>query len=664
MCLVIILVMIPPENTLIPVIFLALVFGASGPSRVVAAEYFVDYGSGSDAHSGKSEAEAWKHAPGDSQAEGRVASVVLEPGDVVQFRGGVIYRGRIKIPASGNAEKRIIYRGTGWGEGRAILDGSEIVTGWKKCESAFQAGGNRNFKDLYTTEVTADSPFLLNLHETNPSTKEDEFLWISQDPNPADPFFHDRRDSFYPVTKDNLTTTSITDPGVFTYEDADHYQGASVLLWVNPNFTRRFGIQSYDPATRRVTFEDIGKSAIYPDGRDQYFAIHNSPHVIDKPGEYSVGEPDASGNRRIVLWPFSPEDLDMRISRSVRSHGFDLGKESHIHIEGFEIRKFAGAKARGGCGIATATRGVGTKGGYLLKNNRIHHNMSGGRGLGGIYLDDTVDAIVEDNEVLWNKDHRAIFVTNGESIIIQNNHIEYAGRTALAMYGGKRSRILNNRISNILGTHANAMTFYIASENLLVAGNVITNSTTPITFQDSGPLYFFNNITDGGGKYKNVNEWPNTKRGPWATGQIVFANNTFVNADAHSSLNLGKDPDKAYVVINNILDGLGMYQSKNTGVKITHTHNIYTARNNFQSAKYGWELGVGELESGDLASLFVNPEKLDLQPAANSPALKSGTNISRYLPKEIFPDLNFDSVLGITKPANIGANGPVTIPQR
>ncbi|MEX1117587.1 MAG: right-handed parallel beta-helix repeat-containing protein [Terrimicrobiaceae bacterium] len=649
-------------SLLISFLSFALLLGVSAPCRLLAAEYFVDYGSGDDGNSGKSEAEAWKHAPGDSQAGGKAGSAVLEPGDVVQFRGGVIYRGEIKIPASGTPEKRIVYRGTGWGEGRAILDGSEVVPGWKKCGSAEEVGGNPGFQNLYFTEVAANSPFLLNLHETNAGTSQDEFLWISQDPNPADPFFHDRKDSFYPVTKDNLTTTSITDPMVFASEDSTHYQGASLLIWVSPNFTRRFDILSYDPATRRVTFADIGNSAIYPDGRDQFFAIYNSFHVIDKPGEYAVGEPDATGKRRIVLWPYSPVDLDKRISQSVRVRGFDLGKESHIHIEGFEIRKFAGAEDSGGCGIATAGRGVGSKGGYLLKNNRILHNMSGGRGLGGIYLDDTVDAMVEDNEILWNKDHRAIFVTGGENIIIQNNDIAYAGRTALVMYTGKRSQILNNRISNILGTHANAMTFYIASENLLVAGNIVTNSTTPITFQDSGPLYFFNNITDGGGKYKNVSEWPNTKRGPWATGQIVFANNTFVNADAHSSLNLGKDPDKTYAVINNILDGLGTNQHKAPGIKVIHTHNIYTALNTFQAARYGWEMGEGEVENGDLAALFVNPTKLDFRPAASSTALKAGTDITAYFPKDVFPDLNFDELLGITKPANIGANGQATSP--
>lgn len=77
-----------------------------------------------------------------------------------------------------------------------------------------------------------------------------------------------------------------------------------------------------------------------------------------------------------------------------------LGKQSHIHIEGFEIRKFAGADDQGGCGLATATQGVGCKGGYVIKNNRISNNMSGGRGYGGVFLDDTVDAVIEDNEIL------------------------------------------------------------------------------------------------------------------------------------------------------------------------------------------------------------------------------------------------------------------------
>jgi hypothetical protein len=620
-----------------------------------AKTYYVDFSEGDDSRSGTTQAQAWKHAPGDASAKDKAAQAQLEPGDVVQFRAGVIYRGGIVIPASGKPGSPIAYRGTGWGEGRAILDGSELVTGWRKCQSAEEALGNPHFANLYHTEVEAESAYLMNLHETDPATKKDEFLWIAQTPNPKDPFFHDRIESFFPVERDQLTTTTITAPEAFTSPDADAYGGSSVLIWMNPNVTRRFDIESYDPAAKRITFADMGASSLYPDGRKQFFAIYNNALAIDQPGEHFISGPDASGKRRMILWPRSPENLEGRISRSVRYRGFDLGKESHIHIEGFDIRKFAGADDQGGCGIATAGRGVGSKGGYTIRDNVISHNFSGGKGYGGVYLDDTVDAVVEKNHILWNKDHRAIFVTGGEGIIIRNNRVEYPGRTAVVMYTGKNSQIIDNQISHVYATHANAITLYVASENVLVARNRVTDATNPITFQDSGPLYFINNTTDGGGVYSNVNEWPNTKRGPWSTGRIVFLNNTFTKAGNSASLSLGKDLEKEYIVINNILDGLATNKYPPDGQGMVRRHNIYTSLNNFQAERYGWKLGEGETAGADPAKLFMDPDKGDYRPKPGSPALGAGVDVKAYFPKEAFPGVDFDALVGPSGPMNIGA---------
>lgn len=624
--------------------------------------YYVDFAGGDDKRSGKSEQEAWKHAPGDPQAQDKPASVKLESGDVVQFRGGVVYRGSIVVPAGGTPEAKIVYRGTGWGEGRAVLDGSEPVTGWRKCTSAAEAGGAANFSGLYFAEIKTESPFLLNLHEMNPQNGEDEFLCMAQDPNPADPFFFDRRDSFHPVSKENLTTTSLASPEVLKQTDPDHWKDASILLWVNPNFTRRYPIVSFNPAEHRITFPDIGENSLYKD-RDQSFALYNSPHLIDLPGEYSVGEPNAEGLRRIILRPRSPENPEGRISHSVRNRGFDIGGKSHVEIDGFVVRKFAGLSGDSGCGIAATHDGRTGSSGLLIRNNLVSHNMSGERGYGGIYLEKVKDSVVEHNEVVWNKAHRGIFATGGENLIIRRNRIANTGATALGIYTGKRIQILGNELSQIYATHANGITIYIASENVLVAGNRITDATTPITFQDSGPLYFINNVTDGGGQYKNVNEWGNTKRGPWTTGRIVFLNNTFLHAESKSSLSVGKDPEKSYIAINNILDGAGFGEGK--AVTALRKNNIYTGLNNFQSSRYNWALGEKETEVADLGKLFIDPDKMDFRPRPGGPAAGAGVDVSEYLPKDIYPEIDFDALFGGVKPRNIGASdGEAGLPKK
>lgn len=613
-----------------------------GASSLPAATYYVDFEKGDDAHVGTAQESAWKRAPGDPQAAGKAAETKLVAGGIVQFRSGVIYRGNIVVPASGEKANPITYIGTGWGEGRAVLDGSELVTGWKKCQSPDDAAGAKNFANLYYAEVDAKSAFLLNLHETDVQTQSDAFLYIAQDPNPVDPFFNDRTESMHKVTNENLTHTTVTAPDIFKSDNANHWDGASLLLWINPNRTIRVQVTGFDPKTGTVTFAPkLADNAIYPDKRVQYFAVYNSPHVIDQPGEYAITEPNANGKRRIVLYPRSPDALDARISRSVREQGFNLGKESNITIQGFDIRKYAGESMTDGSGIATGRRGVGPKGGYVIRDNRISHTQAGDNGYGGIFLDDTTDALIENNDIRWTKNHRAIFITSSDKIIIRNNNVQNIGRTAVVMYTGKNSQILNNRFSHIYGTHANALTLYIASENVLVANNIITEASNPITFQDSGPLYFINNVTDGLGKNKNINEWPNTRRGPWATGEIVFLNNTCVNADANASLSLGKDPQKKYVVMNNILDGLAVGK----GEQVIHTHNLYLGRAHTQAARYNWKDAEGESDLASADLVFVAPDKLDYTLKPASPASGSGTDVSAYFPKALFPDVDFAKLI-------------------
>jgi hypothetical protein len=101
------------------------VVAAPGP---LAPTYFVDFASGSDAANGRSQATAWKHAPGDPNAAASAAAVALAPGDVVVFKGGVHYLGAIAIPASGKSAAPIIYDGNSrgdWGTGLAIVDGEK-----------------------------------------------------------------------------------------------------------------------------------------------------------------------------------------------------------------------------------------------------------------------------------------------------------------------------------------------------------------------------------------------------------------------------------------------------------------------------------------------------------------------------------------------------------
>jgi hypothetical protein len=114
----------------------------AGPPAMVAAcatlktlpvrtpTYYVDFSAGSDTADGKSQATAWKHAPGDMNATGNAQSAMLVPGDVVLLKGGVVYEGTISLTTSGTSSQPIVLEGgpqQGWGTGMAVIDGQNTL---------------------------------------------------------------------------------------------------------------------------------------------------------------------------------------------------------------------------------------------------------------------------------------------------------------------------------------------------------------------------------------------------------------------------------------------------------------------------------------------------------------------------------------------------------
>jgi hypothetical protein len=122
-----------------------------------AATYYVDFANGSDRASGLSPAEAWKRAPGDSRAGLGPRGIRLQPGDTILFRGGVDYRGTVVVRASGTAEAPIRYVGDDWGDGWAILDGSEPVAEARPCRSRRDCGNDPDWAGLHRLSLPGDS---------------------------------------------------------------------------------------------------------------------------------------------------------------------------------------------------------------------------------------------------------------------------------------------------------------------------------------------------------------------------------------------------------------------------------------------------------------------------------------------------------------------------
>ena len=90
---------------------------------------YIDFVSGSDANDGRTKQTPWKHHPWDPAAAQRAAA--CKGIHTYIFKRGVTYRGQLVVSESGDAGDPIrLTSDPSWGEGEAVICGSERVTGW------------------------------------------------------------------------------------------------------------------------------------------------------------------------------------------------------------------------------------------------------------------------------------------------------------------------------------------------------------------------------------------------------------------------------------------------------------------------------------------------------------------------------------------------------
>jgi len=92
---------------------------------------YIDFESGNDASDGLSKQTPWKHHPWDPDAAAQAKA--CKGVHTYVFKQGVVYRGQMNANESGTSEAPIILtRDPSWGDGPAVICGSEAVTGWKQ----------------------------------------------------------------------------------------------------------------------------------------------------------------------------------------------------------------------------------------------------------------------------------------------------------------------------------------------------------------------------------------------------------------------------------------------------------------------------------------------------------------------------------------------------
>ncbi|MBD3319959.1 MAG: hypothetical protein GF350_02585, partial [Chitinivibrionales bacterium] len=574
-----------------------------------ATTYYVDFAGGDDTRSGASPGSAWKHCPGDPQATSNAADAVLKPGDIVRFKGGVAYRGSINNKWSGAETAPITYDGnsdSSWGEGRAVIDASEPLGNWTRCLSQQECDGNPNWENIYWS-LAPDGvmPFTANLYEG------DSLLALAQEPDQPDPFFFDNVEYFTKLPAANMTRTTLTDPAMFSSGDWD---SVSALIWTLPNVVALRTILTCEQSTATITFDTIND----PSGYNKY-AVINGVRLIDRPGEFAVdraARPD--GSRRVYLWPLSwAAPAHSSITVSIRSYGFNIGVYNHITVKGFEVRKCSGGGMTGGVGIGSISRPWDTTiTGIRIIDNIVRYGRGGEtRAYGGIFIDKCVACTVSNNSVRNNVNAIGIFMPGARNSHLRSNEVVRNGSTGILFMGCRDSRISGNLVADGIGTHANGISVYSASERIVVERNRVVNSNICFTMEQSRDVDVVNNLFVGSGAGYLCAAWGGM------AGNVNIFNNTIVNSANHASVYVsGCDSDSLDVVLrNNILDGGGCGARSN---------NLYVGLSWSQGDRYGWSLAEGEMVENDMDKIFIDAAAGDYRLRESSAAIDRGADLS------------------------------------
>lgn len=515
---------------------------SSGPRT-----YYIDFDKGSDSAAGTSQNAAWRHAPGDPLATGMPAKVALMPGDTVLFRAGVVYRGSIPIKASGAPGQPITYSGKGWGTGRAIISGRDVVDAPPRpCSSLPLCAKLPNADRLVVVDLPAP------VSSFDQIALDGHILRLAQSPKLADPFLFDDTSRYVEAKLNELSpsidgrTWQLRNDFLRKNLGDDAVDDLLVLILGYPNLITGGPAVAYDRETGTVLFQPLKfrrdeKSRVV-------FALANHPRLISQPYEYATIE---RGRKIIVHAPISAAKLE--ISR--RAWCFTSVGQKNIAIKGFEIEGFADGP-QGGGGSALAVRDVS---GLLFDGNDVHdlHNWGGGGAVSG----EPVSGLTVTNNSFRDLPHGSgIRIGKAADSRIVKNTFDKIGRTGILVTNSRRILVDHNSLRHLYGSHGNGMSVYLDNRDVVVSNNLVRDSTRAVTFHGGrNPALPPNNIVFRANLFKGNNpggvalqSW-----GSNTNGVVIERNVLLVDNSVHALRLSGRD--RNVTVRQNVIDGYQGY---------------------------------------------------------------------------------------------------------
>jgi hypothetical protein len=532
-----------------------------------AATYYIDFDHGSDQASGLAEAQAWKHTPGDPQAQDGPRRTTLRAGDKVLFRGGVIYRGAIRLEDSGADGQPITYSGQGFGTGRAIISGRDLIpVQVRACEAAAGCAGLAAAPDLRVIEMP---------QPVRPSDQvliDDQLLALAQTPDLPDSFWYDDLKHYQRAAPSDLTMDGgrwrLRNSFIRRVLGAAPVDDLVVHVWGQPNAVSSARAESYDPGSSTVVLQDPGLKP-YED-QDTLFALVNHPALLHRPYEFATLD---RGARLVVRAPLPLGEGRIEVSR--RRAAFTLGEVSHLVLQGFDIQGFTGADNDRGGGSALLSSGQPARD-VTFRDNEVH-DLTSWDGSGAVHVSNISNLSVVDNRFfrLW-RGAGVMLGGKSQDIQILRNSFDHIGRTGMLVIGAKRVWIDRNRLTNVWAHHGNGLSVYLNNQDVLISNNLIRDTPRGITFQGS-------DVADGepnrivirrnlilatreesfalqswGGDTKGVTIEGNAllvKDGGYALGLTGVDKGVVVRRNLISAMRVGGAPPRDWVVRDNVFLG-------------------------------------------------------------------------------------------------------------
>ena len=125
-----------------------------------------------------------------------------------------------------------------------------------------------------------------------------------------------------------------------------------------------------------------------------------------------------------------------------------------------------------------------------------------------------------ENNILYENRRLGILGGGLDDSVCRNNYLSRNGSTAISFHTCQRSKIQRNVVWDNLGLHANGISVYLRSDDILVEGNEVYNSNDCFTTGNSSNVMVRCNIFDAHGLECPIAAW---------TGNVPVKNVTIEN---------------------------------------------------------------------------------------------------------------------------------------